>query len=150
MICLVVGDKTELAEKLWILNMSIYVRSLVAMHYYRAYMQIRVLKIHSNSIDISKYIVKYCDDNLFKVSCILMAWTLHHFTPLLFYYFLSFTPNIHYSNMSHKKLRAYFSKMYIWYQNEKQKWIINRRRVLSNIYVNYYSHTNQWKPDKIN
>lgn len=73
MICLVVRDKTELVGKLQFLNMSIYVRSLVAMYYYRAYMQIRVLKIHSNPIKINKYIVKYCDDNLLKVSCILIA-----------------------------------------------------------------------------
>lgn len=52
--------------------MSIYVRSLMAIYYYRANMQIRVLKIHFNSIKANTYIVKYCDDNIFKVSYTLM------------------------------------------------------------------------------
>lgn len=48
--------------------MSIYARSLTAIYYYRANMQIRMLKIHFNSVKINEYIVKYCDDNIFKVS----------------------------------------------------------------------------------
>lgn len=58
-ICLVLSAKTELARKLQFLNKSIYVRSLVAIHY-GAKMQIKImLKIHFNSKQVNKYIAKY-------------------------------------------------------------------------------------------
>lgn len=47
--------------------MSIYVRSLMAIYYYRANMQITVLKMHFNSVKVNKSIVKYCDENIFKI-----------------------------------------------------------------------------------
>lgn len=50
------------------MNMSIYVRSLMVIYYYRANMQIRVFKILFNSIKVNKYIVKYCKDNIFGIS----------------------------------------------------------------------------------